>query len=94
MRHRGVEIKVPASFKAPSVPKGSVWSDPSPVPGERRGAVTNPLYQFTMPDGYENMGDSKLGKFAIIADTWKDAGVEFHYPVSNPLSLALDYSGF
>jgi hypothetical protein len=86
--YRGIEIKVPASFKAkaqpPTFAEGDVWSDPSPaVPHEHRQAVTNPFYQFTMPDGYTNMGDSKLGKLAIVGDEWKDPEKgDFYYPVS------------
>ncbi|KAK0732032.1 hypothetical protein B0H67DRAFT_549669 [Lasiosphaeris hirsuta] len=64
--YQGIEIKVPASLKAkaqaPSFTGGQVWPDLSPPePGEHRQAVTNPFYQFTMPNGYEKMGDSKLG---------------------------------
>ena len=86
--YRGVEIKIPASLKVkgqpPSFPDGDVWQDPSsPEPEEHRQPVTNPFYQFTMPDSYANMGDPKLGKSAIVADEWVDRkGVQFYYPVS------------
>jgi hypothetical protein len=87
---KGVEIKVPESFKAasaqpPAFAEGDVWSDPSvPEPGEHRQALENPLYNFTMPKGYENMGDQKLGKLAIISSAVLDqkTGIEYHYPVS------------
>lgn len=85
---KGVEIKVPASFKAssalpPSFAEGDVWSDPAvPEPGEHRQALRNPLYDFTMPDGYETMGDSKLGKLAIKPGDFKEDGVDYLYPVS------------
>ncbi|KAK0704488.1 hypothetical protein B0H67DRAFT_557288 [Lasiosphaeris hirsuta] len=83
--YRAVEIKVPASVaKAEPSPfaETHAWPDPSvPEPGDHRRAITNPFYQFTMPDGYENMGDSKLGKSAIIAETMKRKdGTHIHLP--------------
>lgn len=85
--YRAVEIKVPASVakaQPSSFAETYAWPDPSvPEPGEHRRAITNPFYQFTMPDGYENMGDSKLGKSAIIAETRKAMdGTHIHLPVS------------
>jgi hypothetical protein len=85
---QGVEIKVPTSFQANSplplsFAKGDVWSDPAvPEPGERRQALRNPLYNFTMPDGYQTMGDDKLAILAIKPGDFTRGGVDYLYPVS------------
>jgi hypothetical protein len=91
--YRGVEIKVPASFKDPEQPpptfdQGAVWSDPSPaVPLEHRQAVRNPLFQFTMPGTYENMGDVlKLGKLGISGIEWTGTNPTEKYII--PVSIS------
>lgn len=86
--YQGVEIKVPPSFNAkaqePSFTEDQIWSDPSlPEPGEHRQPVANPFYQFTIPDGYDNMGDPKLGGLKIVGSDFKDKnGAVYHFPVS------------
>src|SRR5262245_27142922 len=90
--YQGVEIKVPAASKPQptSFTRGQVWPDPSPPsPGERRQAVTNPFYQFTMPGPYKNMGDKKLGKSAIVGGDVEISGVRYYYPVSMRVPLVL-----
>ena len=94
---KGIKIKVSASFKdtsaapPPSFTEGDVWSDPSaPEPGEHRQVILNPLYNFTMPKGYETMGDVKLGDLAIKGEAFTDdKGVEYFYPVSTSLQQLL-----
>ncbi|KAK4227792.1 common central domain of tyrosinase-domain-containing protein [Podospora fimiseda] len=67
--YRAVEIKVPESYE-PKTQESSFGP-----------AITNPFYQFAMPEGYTSMGDPKLGKLAIVGSNSTRAGVEYRYPL-------------